>query len=677
MIPLAATGKILVALGLCVTSAAAGAAEMRVLRPEDHLALQAVSDPQISPDGRQVAFVISGVEGKKRRSAIWIAPSDGRRPPRALTTSPQSATLPRWSPDGRSLAFLSTRPSGEEPKEGDKDKAQVHVLPLEGGEARRVTGLVDGVRAFAWSPGGDRLACVGQVAAAREDLGFERTDSRRYTSIFYKFDGAGWDDGRRAHVFVVDVTTGEARQVTRGDWNDADPQWSPDGSRIAFVSDRQSLGSDWEGRRTDVWVVAAAGGDALRISDHDEADAQPAWSPDGKSIAFLGSLSEGDHPKIYLAPGTGGVPTRLASPAMDHLSGGPRWAEGGRALNFEADAKGERHLFRLDLDTKQIAPVTRGPRFVSQVDVNDKAGLMAYRVADTMHPGDIFVSDLRGGNERQITHVNDAVLEGVALPDVARVAWKAADGLDIEGYLMRPARFEAGKKYPMVVWLHGGPNGMHGRQWFFDADVLAGQGYAVFLPNPRGSSGYGEAFQRAVVNEWGGKAYTDLMAGVDAVLQANAWIDGERLGVIGHSYGGFLTNWTISQTRRFKAAITVAGPSNMVSIQGQRDAAYNHRRDFGGDIFQHFQKYWDYSPLKYASQVKTPTLILQGEADHRVPLAQAEEWFRALKRFGVPTELVIFPRGTHGFRASGEPGQVVEALHFELAWLERYLKDGD
>jgi dipeptidyl aminopeptidase/acylaminoacyl peptidase len=674
MTPSPSRRTLVLALALVALTVAAGAAdETRVLRAEDSLSLQAVADPQISPDGRQVAFVVTVVEGKsKRRSAVWIAPSDGSQPARAFTSGAQSANSPRWSPDGRSLAFLSARPAADDAKGADKN--QVHVLSLDGGEGRRVTSLEDGVRAFTWSPDGTKLACLSRVAPAKEDLGFERTDSRHYTGIFYKFDGQGWDDGRRAHVYVVDVASGEARQITSGDWNDSDPAWSPDGTRIAFVSDRQSKGSDWEGRHSDVYVVPATGGDAVRVSDHDEADVDPTWSPDGKTIAFFGSLSEGDHAKVYFAPSTGGAPSRLASPHLDLLAGHLRWEDGGRGLTFEAGWKGERHLYRLDLASKETAPVTRGPRTLTQVDVSDKAGLIAYRSEDPTHPNDIYVADLTGGKEHRLTRLNEAFLKDVALPGLERIAWKAADGLDIEGYLMRPVGWTAGKKYPMVVWVHGGPNGMHGQQWFFDSDVLAGHGYAVFMPNPRGSSGYGEKFQRAVMNEWGGKAYTDLMGGVDAVLKANPWIDGEHMGVVGISYGGFMTNWIVSQTTRFKAAVTMAGPSDMVSIQGQRDAAYNHRRDFGGDVFENYQKYWDYSPVRYAAQVKTPTLILQGEADHRVPLAQAEEWFRALKRHGVTAELVIFPRGSHGFRTTGEPKQVVEVLNWQLSWFDRFLK---
>ena len=663
-------GRVAAALVLALSAAAHVAAETRVLRAEDSLSLQAVADPQLAPDGKHVAFAITTVEGKeKRRSAIWIAPADGARPPRALTSGALSSTSPRWSPDGRALAFLSTRP---EAGNKESEKSQVHILSLDGGEARRVTSVAEGIRTFAWSPDGTRLVCVGRVAPAKDE-GFDRTDSRRYTGISYKYDGQGWDDGKRSHLFVVDVATGEARQITNGDFNHTDPAWSPDGTRLAFVSDRDSKGTDYEGRHSDVWVLPAAGGDPMRISDHAEADWDPVWSPDGKEIAFFGSLTEGDHPKVYLAPAAGGAPSRVASARLDLLPSDLQWEVDG-ALHMEANWKGERHLFRLDLGTQEVAAVTRGPRTLSQFDVSGKAGLIAYRAEDPTHPNDVFVASLTGGSERRITSVNEKFLEGAALPALEAVRWKGADGWDIAGYLMRPVGWEAGRKYPMVMWVHGGPNGMHGWQWFFDADVLAGRGYAVFLPNPRGSSGYGAAFQRSVANEWGGKAYTDLMAGVDAMLAANPWIDGGRLGVVGLSYGGFMTNWIVGHTTRFKAAVTIAGLVNMVSAQGTRDAAYNHRRDFGGTVFEQYQKYWDTSPLKYVAQVKTPTLVLHGEADHRVPLSQGEEWFRALKVHGVTTELVVFPRGSHNFRATGEPRQVVETLNWQLLWFDRFLQ---
>ncbi|HEY2944838.1 MAG TPA: prolyl oligopeptidase family serine peptidase [Vicinamibacteria bacterium] len=464
--------------------------------------------------------------------------------------------------------------------------------------------------------------CLIRTLPPKDDLGFERTDSRRYTSIFYKLDGSGWDDGRRAHLFVVDVASGESRQVTSGGWNDSDPEWSPDGTRIAFVSDRTSGERDWEGRHSDVWVVPAGGDEAVRISDHEEADTEPAWSPDGRTLAFFGSLAEGDHPKVYLAPSKGGGTSTLASPRVDHIGNHLTWESSGRGLTFEAGAAGERHLFRLDLASKDVRPVTRGPRHVSQVDVSERTGRMVYRANDSNHPDDLYVADLTGQNERRLTRFNAAHLDGLELPAVERIAYKGADGWDIEAFLLKPAGWAPDGKYPMVMSVHGGPNGMHGYGWLFDLQCFAGRGYAVFMPNPRGSSGYGEAFQRAIAGEWGGKAYVDIMNGVEAVLKGHPWIDRERMGVLGQSYGGFMTNWIVGHTTLFKAAVTMAGISNLVSVQGERDAAYNHRRDFGGELFGNFQP---------------------------------------------------FPRASHAFRTNGEPRQVVEAVNWQLWWLDRFL----
>ena len=660
-----------IALSFAVAPLVSGA--QRGLLPEDVYRFEVPNDPHLSPDGKRVTFVIATIDAqRKRRNTVWIGCVDGSEKPRRYTSEAQSANSPRFSPDGRTLAFLSSR-AGETGH--GADKTQVYVLSMDGGEARRVTSLPNGVASFAWAPDGKHFACVAKTDPAPDtEVKFERSDSRRYTMIDYKFDGIGWFDGKRNHIYVVDVASGKAKQVTQGDgWDDTGAAWSPDGARVAFVSDRTSLGKDYASRHSDVYVVSAEGGEPVKVSDHDEADTAPVWSPDGKTIAFLGSLSEGDHPKVWLAPSTGGERSVLAAPKMDALAGGLEWGDAGRGLYYEAGVRGNVHLFRIDLASKAITEVTSGDRRTRFIDRNEEARRMVYRVEGPGLIGDLFVADLDGKNEKRLTHFNDAVYAEVRFAPVERVAWKGPDGLDIEGFLVKPLDFAPGHTYPMVSWFHGGPNGMHGFEWSTDVQVLAAHGYAVFLPNHRGSSGYGEAFQRAVVNEWGGKAYLDIQYGIDSALKANPWIDKGRLGIAGHSFGGFMTMWTTTQTTRFKAAIAIAGISNLVSIQGTRDAAFSHRRDFGGDLYLNYDRYWNYSAYHYAPRVKTPTLILHGEADHRVPLEQGEEWFRALKHVGVETELVVFPRGSHGFRTGGEAKQVVETLNWQLYWFDKFL----
>jgi len=256
---------------------------------------------------------------------------------------------------------------------------------------------------------------------------------------------------------------------------------------------------------------------------------------------------------------------------------------------------------------------------------------------------------------------------------VERVAFKGADGWPVDGFLMKPIGFDPSKRYPMVLSIHGGPAGMYGFDWFHEFQVYASRGWAVFFTNPRGSTGYGEKFDRGIQGEWGGKDYIDIMNGVDAVLAANPWIDPAKLGVTGGSYGGYMTNWIVGHSNRFKAAVTLRGISNFVSDEGTRDGAYGHADDFGGDLFEKFDAYWDASPLKYARNVRTPTLILHQDNDFRVPIEQGEQWFRALQHFGVPSEIVFFPRENHNMTRTGEPKHLVESLKWQVYWFDKYL----
>jgi dipeptidyl aminopeptidase/acylaminoacyl peptidase len=586
--------------------------------------------------------------------------------------SAQSGNSPRWSPDGKSIAFLSAYVApGDAPTE--IPRTQVWAVRMSGGEPRRVTTLLNGVTAFQWSPDGKRLVCVSRSGPS--DAAKSLSDVRHYKHLTYKFNDTGWFDDKRAHLWIVEVGSGAARQLTDGeDWNDSDPQWSPDGMKIAFVSDRTGKAFD-EGRNTDVWVIDAAGGGPLtKISTSEEPNSSPRWSPDGQTIAFLGATEERAHPKVWLAAASGG-PARLAAEDLDLIPTALQWAERGRTLYFESGVKGTTQVFRIDVSTKRAEPITKGSRTVRSVDVNDRARRLAYLVNDPTHLDDLYVSGLSGEDELQVTHMNLALSKDLALAPVERVPFKGADGWDVDGFLMKPVGWVAGKKYPMVLSVHGGPAGMYGFDWFHEFQVYAGRGWAVFFTNPRGSTGYGEKFDRGVQLEWGGKAYVDIMNGVDAVLAQNPWIDTTRLGVTGGSYGGYMTNWIISHTNRFKAAVTLRSISNFISDDGTRDGAYGHADDFGGDIFENFDMYWNYSPLKYAKAVKTPTLILHSDNDFRVPIEQGEQWFRALQHFGVPSEIVFFPRENHNLTRTGEPKHLVESLKWQVYWFDRYLNE--
>ena len=700
-------------LALCLSIFYVSLAQQPVSRgitPEDYYSFEFVGDPQISPDGKLIAYIVTKVDRaqNRRTTSIWMAATDGSRPPWQFTTSPRASSSPRWSPNGRWLAFLSSRPgdpavptsaaspaaspmtaatapaSGPTPAPtpspaagaalSDPPRAQVYALSMSGGEAQRITNLKNSVSTFRWSPDGNRIIVVSRIGPSDgRPESRERSGVRHYKNTSYKFNDTGWFDDRRTHLWVVDVKSGSAKQITEGnDWNDSDPHWSPDGTRIAFVSNRTGKEYDLN-RNTDVWVISADGGALTKISDHEEADNSPRWSPDGKTIAYVGVVRQRDHPKIWLAPTAGGAASVLAENGLDLIPGGLEWANDGKSLYFEAGVKGETHLFRIDVAKKSAVQVTSGARAIRNVDFHWPTRTMVYMVNDFKHLDNLYVANLNERDERRLTNLNEALWRQLQLADVERFSYKSADDWEIDAFVVKPIGWQEGKKYPLILNIHGGPASMYGVDWFHEFQIYAAKGYAVLFINPRGSTGYGQRFERGIVNEWGGKDYLDVMNGVDAALRKFSWLDRERMGVTGGSYGGYLTNWIVGHTDRFKAAVTLRSVTNFVSDEGTRDGAYGHSPDFGGDLFEKFDLYWDRSPLKYAKNVKTPTLILHSDNDFRVPLEQGEQWFRALKHFGVTTEIVMFPRENHNLTRTGEPRHLVESLNWQLYWFDRFV----
>jgi dipeptidyl aminopeptidase/acylaminoacyl peptidase len=656
----------------------------RGVTAEDYFAFQFISDARISPDGRQAAYVLTAVDQKKNRrnSSIWLVSLDGQSAPRRLSAEGFNSNSPRWSPDGSRLAFLSAR--NTEPPEpassgaSEPARAQICILSMDGGEAQVASHLKNGVSVFQWSPDGKRFVAVSRSGPSDQIARDARkSDVRHYRHILYKFNDTGWYDDKRSHLWVVEPATGQDRQITSGDdWNDIDPQWSPDGARIAFVSNR--TGQEYEGsQNTDVWVIPASGGALTKISDHPFEDDLPRWSPDGKQIVFAGRTTRRQFPKLYVADAKGNAPAQLVVENLDLIPGGLRWGPGPYNLRFESGFKGTTQIFGVDIRARAVNPVTGGERGVHGFDISEKAGLMTYLANDFEHLDDLYVSRLDGGGERQLTHVNSKVWSELDMAKVERIPYSSTDGWAIDGFLVKPIGFEPGRKYPMILSIHGGPAGQYGVDWYHEFQVYASRGYAVFFCNPRGSTGYGQKFERGILNNWGGMDYQDIMAGVDAVLKQNSWIDRDRLGVTGGSYGGYMTNWILGHTNRFKAAVTLRSVSNFISDDGTRDGAYGHEDDFKGFLFDHFDQYWSASPLKYAANVKTPTLILHSDNDYRVPIEQGEQWFRALKHYGVTAEFVIFPRENHNLTRTGEPKHLVESLNWQLYWFDRFLNGNE
>jgi dipeptidyl aminopeptidase/acylaminoacyl peptidase len=663
----------LVLVSACALAVTATALANHGITPEDYFAFHFLSDAQISPNAKQVAYVYTAIDQQhnRRNSSIWVAAVDSRSSPRRLTADGSNSTSPRWSPDGSRLAFLSSR-TGDS-VQSESPRAQIYMLPLDGGEAQAVTHLKNGVSSFQWSPDSQRFVAVSRIGPSDQvAAGARTTDVRHYLHILYKYNDTGWYDDKRTHLWIIDASNGNDKQLTSGDdWNDSDPQWSPEGARIAFVSDRTGREYD-DSANKDVWVISANGGPLTKISDHEFDDEMPRWSPDGKQILFAGQSTRRQFPKLYLAPSTGGATSRLVTADLDLVPLNLRWATPAQ-VRFEALSKGQAQVFSIDLASGALAPVTSGERSVHGFAVHPGAGVMTYFANDFEHMDDLFVSHLEGSGERQLTHVNAKLWSDLDVARVERVPYHSTDGLSIDGFLVKPLGFDPSKKYPMVLSIHGGPAGQYGVDWFHEFQVYAAKGWAVFFCNPRGSTGYGEKFERGIINNWGSMDYQDVMAGVDAVLRENAWIDRDRLGVTGGSYGGFMTNWILGHTDRFQAAVTLRSLSDFISDDGTRDGAYGHRDDFDGTIFDQFEQYWNASPLKYAKNVKTPTLILHSDNDYRVPLEQGEQWFRALKHYGVNAELVIFPRENHNLTRTGEPKHLVESLDWQVYWFDRFL----
>lgn len=618
------------------------------IRSADYLDFRFLGDVRLAPDGRRIAYVVTTIDKEKnrRQNAIRLIGVDGSGD-REFTAN---GSAPRFSPDGKTIAFLSNRDGG---------RPQLYLLPLDGGEARKLTSMEEGLSNCSWAPDGTRFVCLSRTGRVKSP-----SDVRHYTRIRYKFNDSGWFDSTRAHVFVIDAKTGAAKQITDGtQWNDADPQWSPDGKSIAFVSDR--TGTEFDGgRNSDVWVVAAEGGKPRRISDHAEGDGSPRWSPDGKWIAYVGTAERDGPAEIYVAPAEGGA-SKKAAPALDQTIADLDWSADGKALHFLSGVRGETHLYRIEVASGEVKSVTSGPRAIRAYETDGK--VLVYAADDFQNLPDLYV------NDKRLTRLNEKLFAGRKLASVERVPYKAADGWEIDGFLVRPLDFDPAKKYPMVLSVHGGPAGMYGVDWFHEFQVYAAKGWVVFFTNPRGSTGYGHKFARAVAKEWGGKAYTDIMSGVEHVVKNYKFIDADRLGMTGGSYGGFMVNWISTQSTIFKASVTLRCISNFTSDEGTRDGAFGHDRDFGGDLWENFELYWQFSPLKHVKRVRTPTLVLHSDNDFRTPLEQGEQWFRALQHHGIVSEFVIFPRENHNLTRTGEPKHIVESLDWQSYWFDRFL----
>lgn len=666
-------------------------AQTRPLALSDYYRVETVNGTTLSPDGRTVVYVRTFiVESENRRhSEIWAVPADGSGPARRLTNPAFSSSGPRWSPDGRLLAFTSRR---RVVTAGGLQEESIWFLRMDttGGEAFQIPG-VEGTPLF--SPDNTWIAFTKAVKPAggngaalteAERLMEERFTGRKYDWMNARFDGRGYladpRDPRATppeELFVVARDGGEARQLTTMGVNVRAATWRPDSGALAFVADMHQR-DEYSYGRADLFTVTLAGA-LTRVTDDGFDHGAPAWTAKGDAIVAIRQQSlnqvlaakqqHGSPTDLYrFAPG-GGTPVNLTS-EWDLLPGSPQASPDGRHVYFTSGTAGTTQVFRVPVPGGRVEQVTTGERRRSDVSIGWTSSRLAYAASSVTAPWEVFTSGLDGSGEKQLTRVNAAFASEVALRPAERVRFTSRDGTQVEGWVIMPAA-AAGTRAPLVLAIHGGPHGAYGTDFSFQFQWMAANGLAVLYTNPRGSTEYGEKHLWATWGGWGGLDYEDVMAGVDHVV-ARYPVDAARLGVTGYSYGGFLTNWVITQTQRFQAAVVGAGISNWISDYGTADIPRTKESEFHGTPWEAkgAETLLKWSPVMRAGSVSTPTLFVHGESDLRVPIEQAEQMYTALKKRKVPAAFIRYPDSYH---TGWTPWNTVHRYHHEMRWWKQYL----
>lgn len=641
------------------------------MRPEDLYALASAGDPRLSPDGRSVAYVVQRIDrgANAYPSAIHVAPADGSSPPRRLTEDGKEAAAPRWSPDAQLLAFVSNR---------EHEKKQLYVVPAAGGEPKRLTELAEDVTEVVWSPAGDRLAFSARVREdAYEEEDEKRRAPRRITRLHYKLDDVGWTTDRRQHVFTVPADgSAKPTQLTAGDYEDGAPTWSPDGGRIAFASARDE---DWDVQDVrDVYVVDAEGGEPVRVTDGSGSCAAPSWSPDGSLIAFHyfpGHFDEPRHGRIAVVPHGGGEPRVLTASLDRNCAPYPQIREpvwDGEEIVFSVEDSGNTHVYRVAADgSGEPELVVGGELAVTGYDA--RAGQVVYTATTSTSAPELY------GPAGRLTELGRALEERATIVEAERFTATSPDGAEVEAWIVRPAGFEPGARYPVLLSIHGGPFTQYGNRFLDEFQVYAGAGYVVLYANPRGSSGYSEEWGRAIRGPveggpgWGSVDYDDLIAVVDEALERFEFCDPDRLGVIGGSYGGYMTTWILGHTDRFRAGCSERALNNFLSAFGSGDVDWGLKAYTGAFPFEDVDAHLRVSPTTYAANIETPLLVLHSENDLRCHVEQGEHLFTMLRLLGREVEFVRFPAEGHELSRSGSPAHRVMRFEVILDWFVRHL----
>ncbi|HEX9944125.1 MAG TPA: S9 family peptidase [Thermoanaerobaculia bacterium] len=708
----------LLALVLLALPHAASAAK-RPITETDLFKFVWIADPRISPDGSQVVFVRVTVNEKKDGydTALWIVPTDGGEPARPFTSGPSDSS-PRWSPDGSRIVFVRSE------KKDEDSSSQLYLISTRGGEAVALTDMPQGAGAPAWSPDGKTLAFVsnankkdldkwrarkkdeeeqkGKEGEKKEkDKAEEReSDVRVITRAIYRFNNAGYADPTRpSHIWTVAVpadatTSPKPKQITAGEFDEGDPVWSPDGATIYFnanpVKESYYVAPD-----SDLFAVPARGGAVRKVVSIEGPIGDFSVSPDGGRIAFSGFLNaspERSHNQtdLFVAearPGAraanltasydGDVGEGLAADQHAPRGGRPQpivWSRDGRSVCVVTGERGRVNLMRFDASTGAAEPLTRGDQEVASYTASRDGSRMALVVSTPTVIGDLYALDAATGRLTPLVRPNQDLFSQLDLTAPEEITYKSFDGREIHGFVQKPPDFKPGRRYPLILNIHGGPHAAFGYAFFHEMQWMAAKGYVVLYPNPRGSSTYGQEFGNVIQYNFPGDDAKDLLAGVDEMVKRGI-ADPKRLGVTGGSGGGILTNWIITQTDRFAAAASQRSIADWASFWYTADFTLFTPFWFKGAPWEDPQDYARRSPITYANKITTPLMLIEGETDYRTPpAAGGEQMFRALKYLKKPVVMVRFPDESHDLSRSGQPWHRIERLRHILAWFDKYLQ---
>ncbi len=638
----------------------------RAIQPTDIYRLKSVAEPQLSPDGKWVAYVISSPDSAKDKydADIWMSSWDGKESIR-LTSSPENETNPRWSPDGKYLTFLSSR--------YDAKTTQLWKMDRRGGEALALTKLKVDISSYEWSPDAKKIVMVIKDQDIKDTEEKEKKKTKKpivMDRYHFKADGQGYLERKRNHIYVFDLATERVDTITRGDFDHADPVWSPDSKQLAFVSNR-SVDPDRNGN-TDIWVIEAKQGAKERqLTTWQDSDTSPNWSPDGKSIVYLKSRTPDydiyDQPQVAIIPVAGGAPT-IISANVDRDLFAPQWSADGKLIYAEIEDDRRRYIVTFDVASKEMKKITSGDRVFHSLN-RASGNRFAVLCGDALTPFEVY--SIEGSAVNRTTRVHDEFLKPLALATVEGFSSKSKDGTVVNSLLLWPSGKPKSQKLPLVLWIHGGPTSQDDFSFDLISQLHAANGYAVANVNYRGSNGRGMDYSRAIYADWGNKEVIDLIGAVDHLI-GEGKVDQNQLAVGGWSYGGILTDYITVADSRFKAAASGAGSALWFSLYGTDQYTAQYETELGVP-WKHADKWMELSsPFFNIEKVKTPTLYMVGEKDFNVPPLGSEQMYQALKSLGIPTEFVVYPDQFHGIKT---PSYQVDRYTRYNNWFGKYLNN--